>query len=211
MHNEKQNQTTDETAQDKAIQERKELKSKLYTNCFYTAAEAITSLHGHGHSLDFSTLTEKLIESGKKVSSGDLKEIEHMLMTQAKTLDYLFYDAIGKLTDLNMINQIEVFINIAFRAQTQCRKTLAVLAELKHPRRTTFIKQQNNAITQQVNNEVKSNPKNFENSEKIANELLEVKHEQRLDTRTAPSSITTDPAMATMEICRRKDTRRKRD
>ena len=107
-----------------------------------------------------------------------------------------------------MINQIEVFINIAFRAQSQCRKTLAVLAELKHPRRTTFIKQQNNAITQQVNNEVKSNPKNFE---KVANELLEIKHEQRLDTRTAPSSITTDPTMATVEVCRRKDSRRKSD
>lgn len=37
------------------------------------------------------------------------------------------------------------------RAQTGCRKTLMARTELKHSRRsTTFIKQQNNAITQQV-------------------------------------------------------------
>lgn len=209
MDHEKQNQTTDEAACDKEIQERKELKAMLYSNCFYTAAKAISNLHDHGHALDFSTLTEKLIESGSKVSSGNLKEVEHMLMTQAKSLEYMFYDALTRLPNSGM-EHAEVFANIALRAQAGCRKTLMALAELKHPRRTTFIKQQNNAIAQQVNT-VKSNPKNFENSEKVANELLEIKHEQRLDTRTAASSIATDPAMATVEVCRGKDSRRKGD
>ena len=90
--------------------------------------------------------------------------------------------------------------------QTGCRKTLLALVEIKHPRRsTTLIKQQNNAITQQVNNEVKSNPKNFENSEKVANELLEIKYEQRMDSRTTASPIPVNPAMATVEVCRSKD------
>ncbi len=185
------------------IQEMKELKSKLYTNCFYTAAKAISDIHGHGHILDFSTLTEELIESGKKVSNGNLKEIEHILMTQAKTLDYLFYDAIAKLTDLDMINQVEAFINIAFRAQTQCRKTLAVLAELKHPRRATFIKQQNNAITQQVNNGVKSSPKKFKNSKRAANELIsEVTHE-KVDIGGAVSAISINTSSEAMEVLNR--------
>lgn len=81
--------------------------------------------------------------------------------------------------------------------------------ELKNPSRATFIKQQNNAITQQVNNEVKSNHKNFENPEKVANELLEIKYEQRMNTRTTTSPIPVDPAMATVEVCRSKNSRRK--
>src|SRR3990167_10969508 len=115
----------------------------------------INQLHGRGHMLDAPTVMKELMQSAKKVSNGNVTEIEQMLMVQAKTLDYVFYDALTKLVDLSMINQIECFMNIALRAQTQSRKTLATLAELKHPRRTTFIQQQNNAGIQQVNNSVK--------------------------------------------------------
>jgi hypothetical protein len=80
------------------------------------------------------------------------------------------------------------------------------LIELKNPSRATFIKQQNNAITQQVNNGVKSNPKNHE---KVANKLLEIKYEQRMDTRTTTSTIPVDPAMTSVDVCRSKNSRRK--
>jgi hypothetical protein len=165
------------------IKKNKISRSKIHTNCFASAAMALDSLHGRGSLLDVPTVMDELIKSAKQVTGGDITEIEQMLMTQAKTLDYIFYDALNQLTHLDMINQIEVFSNIAFRAQTQCRKTLSVLAELKHPRRTTFIQQQNNAITQQVNNAVKSKPEPFENSKKVANELIsEVTHE-KMDIR----------------------------
>ncbi len=182
-----------------------ENRSKIQVNCFAKAALAIDKLHGHGNLLDVPTVMQGYIDGAKKITDGSTKEIEQMLYTHAKALDYVFYDALGQLADCGMINQIETYSNIAFRAQNQSRKTLLALMELKNPRRATFIKQQNNAITQQVNNEVKSNPKNFENSEKVANELLEVKNEQWMDTRTTTSSITADPEMATVEVCRGKD------
>ena len=118
-------------------------RSKVHINCFASAAMAINNLHGHGRLLDAPAVMDELTKSARKIAAGDITEIEQMLMTQAKTLDYIFYDALNQLTNLDMINQIEVFSNIAFRAQTQCRKTLSVLAELKHPRRVTFVKQQN--------------------------------------------------------------------
>lgn len=141
--------------------------SFVYLNCFASATLAINKLKGHV--LDSSTAMDLLIKSAKQVKNNDIGEIEDMLITQAKTLDVVFYDALSKLSDLNMIDHIEVFTNIAFKAQSQSRKALTALAELKHPRRTTFIKQQNNAINQQVNNGVKSNS---EKSEKFANELI---------------------------------------
>lgn len=66
--------------------------------------------------------------------------------------------------------------------------------------------EQNNAINQQVNN---SQSTEFKNSGKLANELLEVKNEQRMDARTTTSPITTDPKMATVEVSRGKNSRRK--
>lgn len=174
--------------------------AKIRTNCFASAALTISKLHGR---LDSGTAMDKLLNSAEKINKGNISEIEEILMTQAKTLDFLFYDAINKLVNLDMINQIEVFTNIAFRAQAQCRKTLAVLSEIKHPKRTTFIHKQNNAI--QVNHAVKSPSEENKISSKVANELLEVKNEQRLDTRATASPITDDSAMETVGICRSED------
>jgi hypothetical protein len=41
---------------------------------------------------------------------------------------------------------------IALKAQNKSRQTLVTLIEFKNPTKTTFIRQQNNAISQQVNN-----------------------------------------------------------
>ena len=106
------------------------------------------------------------------------------------------FRALSHLADLNMINQIDVFSNIAFKAQAQCRKTLAVLAELKHPRRTTFIKQQNNAINQQVHNGVKSKPEKFG---KVANELLSEVEHASLDFGGSPETININQTVEAME------------
>ncbi len=165
----------------------------------------ISSLHGRGQILDTPTVMDELIKSAKKITNNNTDELEQMLITQAKTLDYIFYDALGKLVDVNMVNQIELFTTIAFRAQAQCRKTLAVLAELKHPRRTTFIKQQNNAITQQVNNEVKSNSKKIK---KVANELLSEVNHETLDLRGAKETVGINQKMGAVgTVNRRNNTR----
>jgi len=179
--------------------------AKIYTDCFASAALTIHNLHGHGQLLDCPTVMSELIDSAKQLNNGNLSEIEQMLMTQAKTLDYLFYDSLNKLSGIDMINQIQVFTDIAFRSQTQCRKTLAVLAELKHPRRATFIKQQNNAITQQVNNAVKSKPEHFENSKKVANELLSEVNHATLDIRGTSEAIGINQKVGAMEAVNRRE------
>jgi hypothetical protein len=105
-----------------------------------------------------------------------------------------------KLTNVDMINQIEVFSNIAFRAQAECRKTLSVLAELKHPRRVTFVKQQNNAVNQQVNNTVKYESEEFENSKKFANELISEMTHEKVDIGRAISAGAIDSSSETVDV-----------
>jgi hypothetical protein len=150
--------------------------------------------------LDAPTVMDQLANSANKVSDSNLKEVEQMLMTQAKTLDYIFYDALKQLADVNMINQIEVFSNIAFRAQSQCRKILATLAELKHPRRVTFVKQQNNAINQQVNNRIESESGNFKKNKKFANELISEVTHKKVDIGGAISASAIDSSSEAVEV-----------
>ncbi|HHF7344410.1 TPA: hypothetical protein ACPSKB_000815 [Legionella feeleii] len=191
------------------LKQQKINSSIVQTNCLASAALAIDHLHGRGRLLDAPTIMDQLATSANKVNDGNLKEVEQMLVTQAKTLDYIFYDALKQLADVNMINQIEVFSNIAFRAQSQCRKTLATLAELKHPRRVTFVKQQNNAINQQVKNAEDAKSENFKKNKKFANELIsEVTHE-KVDIGGTISASSIDSASETVGALNRpKDTGR---
>lgn len=165
-----------------------ELKEKAirrsihHTDCVINSAHTIDTLYHD--KLDVLTVADKLTQSLAKINDGNIQEIEAMLMTQAHTLNTLFHRTISQIPNINMINQIQVFSDIALRAQNQARKTLAVLAELKNPRRTTFIKNQNNALNQQVN--VTPNSDSSKNLEKTATELVnEVLNEKMDDRRTA--------------------------
>ena len=189
-------------AEKKKIEEEKRTAAttELYLHCRGHATMALSKLHGGG--FDGVAALERLSRSVDRIHNNDTNEIEAMLMTQAKSLEYLFYDALGKLPNSNM-EHADVFASIALKAQSGCRKTLMALADLKHPRRsTTIIKQQNNAITQQVNNNVKSEACEIENNKKIANELkAKVAHEAKnMDIGTTIAAGTANTSAETMEI-----------
>src|SRR5580704_418022 len=124
--------------------------------------------------------------------------IEQLLMTQAKTLDFFFYQMLGRLANTQNIKQIQAYTEVALKSQNQSRKALSVLADLKHPRRTTFIKQQNNAINQQVNNTAK--PQTTKKRKKFSNELIaEVSHgAEKMDIGTAIEAIPSNISPKTM-------------
>lgn len=159
----------DQAEKNKIEEKKNAATTELYLHCRGHATMALSKLHGSG--FDGVAAFERLSRSVDRIHNNDTNEIEAMLMTQAKTLEYVFYDALTKLPNSSM-EHAEVFADIALKAQSNCRKTLMALAELRHPRRTTtIIKQQNNAITQQVNNNVKSESCEIENNKKISNEL----------------------------------------
>ena len=85
------------------------------------------------------------------------------------------------------LNQMQVHGQLALKAQNQCRATLAALADIKNPARATFIK--NTATNQQVNLGAAPPQKNSADS---ANELLEVKAHERLDTRAPSEAVPVD-------------------
>lgn len=120
-----------------------------------------------------------------------------MLMTQAQTLDALFHRMIRKMANSEILTHFQTCAELGLKAQNQSRQTLAVLAELKHPKRTTFIKQQNNSINQQVNNNLSQ--KNEKNIENRANELLSEDKHEKMDIGTKVKASSIDSPLEALE------------
>jgi hypothetical protein len=111
-----------------------------------------------------------LREQIKEIGTGNLQAAEASLLAQANTLDLIFNGLVRKAAQSDTLVKYEMFMRLALKAQSQCRASLATLAEIKHPRTTAFIRQQNVGLNQQVNNGVvTSTPEKIVNP---TNELL---------------------------------------
>ncbi len=122
-------------------------------------------------------LAEELTAQIEKVGAGDLQRVEAMLLAQAHVLQTMFLECAHRMKRAEYLNQMQAHGQLALKAQNQCRATLAALADIKNPARATFIK--NTATNQQVNLGAVPPQKN---SADFANELLEAKTHERLDT-----------------------------
>jgi hypothetical protein len=97
------------------------------------------------------------------------------------------------------LNATETYMRMALKAQSQCRTTIEALAEIKNPRPVAFVKQANIAHGhQQINNGVSPDSRAHGENSIQSNELLEVRHGERLDARAASTAIGADTAMATL-------------
>lgn len=130
--------------------------------------------------VDFATLMEELITQVKAANEGDLKRAEAMLMVQAHTLDSIFNTLASRAIQSEYMSQLEPYLRLALKAQSQCRATLETLAAIKNPQPVAFVKQANIAHNQQVNNGVAA-PSPARESEKAPNELLEARPAERLE------------------------------
>lgn len=120
-----------------------------------------------GDELSFEMALNVLNQSSEQVHDGDINKIESMLMCQASALEVMFSFLARKAVCQEYFSQYQANIQLALKAQKQCRNTLQILVQLKQPNLTTFIKQANIAGgNQQVNN-------NFVSSENSQNKLLD--------------------------------------
>ena len=149
--------------------------------------------------LDLITLTGELLDQSVAVNKNDLSGLEQMLFGQAVALNSMFNEFAHLAICAERISNMEVYMRLSLKAQAQSRATLQTLAEIKNPRPVAFVKQQNIANGhQQVNNGQSFAPAHAGKIESAKNELLEVNHGKRLDTRTQSAASGADQAMATV-------------
>ena len=149
--------------------------------------------------IDTPTLLATLRDQAAAVNGGDLSQAEAMLINQASALQALFVRLSEKAMEQTHMPNLEGFMRMALRAQSQCRATLETLATIKNPPQVSFVKQANIAAgPQQINNGVAPQASRAWENENQQNKLLEADNGEWMDTRAASAAIGTDNAMATV-------------
>jgi hypothetical protein len=166
------------------------------------AASLLLEFGPKADSLTLEALIQELERQCYATSTADWSRAEELLLTQAHALQAIFCSCASKMASAQVVNHYQTYGLLALKAQNQCRATLATLAEIKNPTRATFIK--NTATNQQVN---LGEPKISANS---ANEVLDSKPYERLDSGTPSAAVAADPTLEAVGARHRpKDGRRK--
>jgi hypothetical protein len=104
--------------------------------------------------IDTPTLLATLRDQAAAVQGGDLAHAEAMLMNQATSLQALYVRLTERALEQSHMPNLEAFMRLALRAQSQCRATVETLAAIKNPP-IVYARQANISNgPQQVNNGV---------------------------------------------------------
>lgn len=169
--------------------------ARVVTTPEYLSASLLTICQNIDHA-QVTQLANELHRQTAAIRENDLSRVEDMLTAQAHTLDGLFARLTSNALSSNDIDKMERLMKLALKAQSQARATLQTLSEFKAPKQIAFVQQANIGNQVQVNNDSAPARSRAEKPQKAPNELLEVTHEQRLDTRAKNPSSRTDSTMA---------------
>ena len=154
--------------------------------------------------LDLADCMARLVFETQKVQGGNLASVEATLMAQAMTLNAMFTQLARETSKMTIVDHIDRFTRLAFKAQSQCRATFETLAAIKNPT-MVFARHANIAQgPQQVNNTVTIARAGNPESEQI--EQLEA-HGERVDFGTTGAAGTRDQTMATVGTVNRASNR----
>lgn len=154
--------------------------------------------------IDLPMMLETLRDQAAAVQRGDMSHAEGMLINQASSLQALFVRLAERAMEQNHVPNLEGFMRMALRAQSQCRATLETLAAIKNPP-IVYAKQANFAAGhQQVNNGIPANTHARE-IETEQSQLSGGTHELLPDARASGIESQANPALETLgEIDRAK-------
>ena len=133
--------------------------------------------------LDIPQLMAVLKAESERLSKGKSEDVGPILANQALALQSLFSRLTERALSQSHMSNIEAFMRLALRAQSQCRATLETLSSLnKAP--TVFAQQANVATNQQINYS--------------QNQLLGGGDELRQDTRAPGAEKAVNPEVETL-------------
>lgn len=172
--------------------------ARRVTNPECLSASVLTICQNIDHAM-IKEMVAELRQQSAAIHADDLSRPESMLIAQAHTLDGLFAKLASQALTVRNLDGMERYMRLALKAQSQSRATLQTLAELKTPKQIAFVKQANIGNQVQVNNGNSPARARAKKKPKAPNELLEVQHGERLDTRATSTASGADSSMATME------------
>ena len=159
-------------------------------------AEPIASIMDSGDNVKVVNAAKDGVEETlAKVKSGNLEDLSAILVNQVYVLNGLFNQLVmqgkGGLTDPAVVrslpNHPKTMLNVALKAQTQCRATVQAINELKNPKKTTFIKNQLNNVKMELEERIE--------------QLETTEHgSKKLDRGTEATAISVNPEVEAVEV-----------
>ena len=130
-------------------------KARMAVTPSFNGAAVIQAYQGSimGEDVGLKELIGQLRATSTEVKGGDLHSLKAMLVSQATALQTIFTSLSRRAQDQTSQRNLEAFLGLAMKAQSQSRATISALVDLKYPRQATFVKQANIANgPQHVNN-----------------------------------------------------------
>lgn len=120
-----------------------------------------------------------------QMAAGNIDDLSRLLAEQAALLNFVFAQSVVDASNSGSAEDKTKLLSMALRAQNASRKTVVTLHHLKNPKRTTFIKNQQNNL--------------------VAGDAVD--GSAKMDTRTKGLASSTSPAVETVgKVHRAKDT-----
>lgn len=184
----------------------KEMKKAIANVSLRPSANAAAVLLEYGATFGEQDADALILALGTQIDDvwkGDMRRCEAMLIGQAHALQSIFMNLSRRAIKQEYLKNMDTFLRLALKAQSQCRATLETLATIKNPP-VVFAKQANIANgPQQVNNGIPNAvgavSTHAGKIESERNELLEANHGQGLDSGTAGAAIGANKSMAALE------------
>lgn len=162
------------------------------------SAPTLKAYSGWGDELGVTDLSREISYAADEVEKGNLGRVERLMAHQFMTLDAIFNNLAQRSKNQEYIKNMETYLRLALKAQSQARATAETLALMKNP--MPYIKQANIAQgPQQVNNGVPAPDGRAGNSSFEQTKILENQHGEWLDTGAQSKSSGVNPQLATVE------------
>ncbi|MFA5924753.1 MAG: hypothetical protein WC856_26280 [Methylococcaceae bacterium] len=174
---------------------REALEARAAIRPNFLAANTIRRFNHVLGNLDLMALTNELNTQVISIHEGDLGRAEETLAAQIVVLDTLFNTLAVKALQAPRLDMQAILLKLVLQAQRQCCQTIEALVAIKKPAAVTVVRQTNIGQAVQVNNSATD-----ETTKPILeNEVLEVKHGERMDIGTKIASVTANQDMAAVE------------
>lgn len=131
------------------------------------------------------------------VQSGDLKDIEGMLVAQAVALQTISANYLSRAQIQTGQRNLEAFFSMGLKAQSQSRATLQALVDLKFPRQTVFAKNVGNVNNGQQQINAPSAPHEGKDGSAQIKQIGGIDGEW-MDTRAPRQTVGAHPQLAPM-------------
>ena len=144
-----------------------------------------------GDRIDLSDIVDSMQQSSEKLqSNAPLELTENILISQAQSLNVMFCDLAIKANNQKYIDNMDKYLKLALKAQSQCRATLETLSNIKNPP-VIFAKHANIAHNQQINNQqVNNSPQGTAQSEQTSEPVQQTRSAIEQQPKQAIPTVT---------------------